>query len=380
MRLEFTRQIVTALLAVFTSGLAQGAEDYSVQQSLEALRVKHGVPALAAAAIVNGVIVDAGAVGFRRTGDETRVTVNDRWHIGSCTKSMTAVLAAMLVDGGRLRWDITVGEVFPELRDKMNGKWANVTLEQLLTHRSGAPGSPPAPLWMMAWQQAGTPREQRLSFTYGLLQLPHEAPAGTKFIYSNQGYAIAGAMLERTMDRPWEEMIKERIFAPLGMTASGFGSPGSASVVDQPRGHVGKTNALQPVEPGPASDNPPAIGPAGTVHCSISDLARYAGWHAAKRIGPGELLHASGTWEKLHLPVGEEAYAMGWGVAERPWAKGKALSHSGSNTMWYAVMWGAPGRNAAFVAAANAGTQDAAKACDEAVSALIQQHLRDGVQ
>jgi hypothetical protein len=67
---------------------------------------------------------------------------------------------------------------------------------------------------------------------------------------------------------------------------------------------------------------------------------------------------------------------MGWDVAQRAWAGGRTLTHAGTNTMWYAVMWVAPERDAAFVAATNAATEGATKACDAAVSALIQRHLR----
>lgn len=369
---------VAALLAViplpYGAAMASGP---TFPEELEALRVQHEVPALAAAAFLDGKIVDATAVGFRKAGNETRVTVEDRWHIGSCTKSMTATLAAMLVEEGRIRWDSTVGEVLPELREKMAGPWAEVTLEQLLTHRAGAPANPPGPLWAMAWQRAGTPREQRLAFAQGLLQLPQEVAAGTKFIYSNQGYSIAGTMLERTMNRPWEELLQERLFAPLGMKSAGFGAPGQPGMLDQPWGHMKK---LEPVEPGPAADNPPAIGPGGTVHCSISDLARYAGRHAQESRGPADLLQEAGAWQKLHTPAEGQTYAMGWHVLERPWAEGRALTHNGTNTMWYAVMWVAPERNAAFVAATNVESKGASQACDAAVSALIQRHLRDSAQ
>lgn len=354
--------------------MESSAESFS--EKLESIRQARQVPALAAAAFVDGKVVDATAVGIRRVGDTTKVTADDLWHIGSCTKAMTATLAAMLVEDGKLRWDTTVGEVFSEKRSKMNGKWAEVRLEQLLSHRAGAPGKPPETLWAEAWKRSGSPRQQRERFSFGLLESPQEVPAGTTYIYSNQGYSVAGAMLERTMNQPWEKMMKERLFAPLGMKSAGFGAPGSRGRIDQPRGHSGKPEALTVHEPGPNADNPPAIGPGGTVHCSISDLARFAGRHALGARGPKDISLREGSWTKLHTAVEGQTYALGWIVTKRDWAGGTTLTHNGTNTMWFAVMWVAPERGEAFVAATNSGSKGAEQACDDAVAALIARHVK----
>ena len=106
------------------------------------------------------------------------------------------------------------------------------------------------------------------------------------------------------------------------------------------------------------------------MHCSISDLARYAGWHARGSRGGRTLLSEKGFAALRRAPAGQD-YALGWSVAERAWAGGATLSHAGSNTMFYAVVWVAPEKNAAFVAATNAAGPEANAACDEAVSALI---------
>lgn len=339
-------------------------------EALETIREKHGLPALAAASIRGVKILESAAIGVRRADAPTKVTLEDRWHIGSCTKSMTAALAAMFVERGELKWTSTVGASFPELRDTMDPQWAGVTLEQLLTHRSGAPAEPPDNVWRNACMQQGTPTEQRLQFVRGLLLRRPEAPPGTKFIYSNQGYAIAGAMLERAAGQPWETLMSTKLFPACVMPNAGFGAPASLGKTNQPWGHLLKEGRFVPVPPGPEADNPPAIGPAGTVHCTIEELARYAAWHArGQRTGTVSLKKES--FIKLHTPPEGGDYAMGWGVASRAWAGGEALTHAGSNTMFFAVIWIAPAKDAAFVAATNCPGEAAAKACDEAVSLLI---------
>ncbi len=71
----------------------------------------------------------------------------------------------------------------------------------------------------------------------------------------------------------------------------------------------------------------------------------------------------------LHRPIDNGEYALGWMVVDRDWAKGTALTHGGSNTMWFAIVWLAPNRKAAFLAATNYGSGFAA--CDEAIGGLI---------
>jgi CubicO group peptidase (beta-lactamase class C family) len=353
------------------SAPAAGAVDFAGQ--LESIRKHNHLPAIAAAAVLNGEITELAAVGLRKAGGNEEVTVDDQWHLGSCTKSMTATLAAMLVEQGKIAWHTTINDVFPELHEVIDDDWQGVTLEQLLSHRGGAPAHPPDDIWMRAWQQRGTPTEQRLKFMGGMITRRPETPPGTKFVYSNQGYAIAGAMLERCAGESWEEMMRTMIFEPLGMQSAGFGSPGTEDEMDQPWGHIGwyVAKKLEPVPPGPDADNPPAIGPAGTVHCSISDLARYCAFHAAEGRGGGSTLLQPASFKKLHTREPNEDYALGWVVQKRAWGGGDVVMHTGSNTMWYCAMWVAPEKNAAFVAATNAASEFADDACDEAIKAMV---------
>jgi len=337
--------------------------------ALEVIRKHHDLPALAVVVVKGGQICDRVAVGVRKLGDSTPVTTNDLFHIGSCTKSMTATLAALLIEEGKLRWDTTIAEVFPELKDRMDPQYRAVTVEQLLTHRGGVPGAPPAGAWNQAWKQKDTATRQRREFIEAVLSQPPEAAPGTKMIYSNQGYAIIGAMLEKLTGTAWETLIAQRLFKPLHMDTAGFGPPGTAGALDQPWGHTRNLLATMPTQ----TDNPPAIAPAGRVHCSLDDLARYTIFHMQPG-QPGSLLKP-GTLKKLHTPPEGGDYACGWIVVQRGWAGGNALMHNGSNTMWYVVMWLAPERNFSVVAATNIGGSGATQGCDEAASCMIKKWL-----
>lgn len=339
---------------------------------LEKIRGKYNLPSLAGAIIEGNQLVASGAVGVRKAGDPELVTVNDQYHLGSCTKAMTATLIALLVEQGKLRWNTTIGEIFPELVPRMDPAYRGVTVEQLLTHRGGVPADlSPGGLWARLWRQSGTPTQQRSVLVEGVLTTRPEAQPGTKFIYSNGGYAIAGAMAERVTGTPWEEMMRTMLFAPLHMGSAGFGAPGNAEAMNEPWGHTIKGGRITPVRPGRRADNPVAIAPAGRVHASMADWASFTALHLIGHQGKGSLLKPE-SFVKMHAPVGD--YAMGWRVLHRPWG-GQVLTHAGSNTMWYCVVWIAPEKNFAVLAATNAGGDRCDKATDEAAWALIQHYL-----
>src|SRR5687768_7254735 len=345
-----------------------------VSELLAPVIQKHDVPGMAAAVVQGGETVAVGVAGVRTRGKPEKVAAGDRFHIGSDTKAMTAMLCGILVDEGKLKWGQTLGETFPELKKSMHAQYQAVTLEQLLTHRGGAPGDlTKDEIWGKLWQHKGTPTSARRLLLQDVTAKAPEAPPGEKYIYSNAGYSIAGHMAEKVAGKSWEDLTSQKIFRPLGMTSAGFGAPGTRAKNDQPRGHKADGTA---VEPGPGADNPVAIGPAGIVHCSIGDWAKFA---AANLPSAKKKLVKPETLKKLHTPVPSDApdappYAMGWIVLDnQPWAGGPALTHGGSNTMWMAVVWLAPAKDFAVVVACN---QASDKACNDAAIALIGDHFK----
>lgn len=340
---------------------------------LEPIREKHSLPSLGALTIVDGKIRDIGTTGLRCHGRTTKVTDDDKWHIGSCTKSMTATLAGTYIEEGKLNWDSTVGEVLGK-KVKMRDEYKSVTLLQLLTHRSGIHGQVPPEIWKRTWKtnHVGDVRNGRREFVEAMLNITPSSKPETKYEYSNAGYVTAGLMLEVLTGDSWENLMRERLFKPLGMRSAGFGAAAKGGRVDQPWGHHDLTT---PQKPGPGDDNPAALGPAGTVHLSLNDLARYVQMHLLDETGP--VIKKKSTFRKLHTAIEDNSdYAGGWFVANRPWASGPALHHNGSNTMSYCVLWLAPKRRFAAIVVSNVGLNHATKPCDDAASALIERHLR----
>ncbi len=240
---------------------------------LEPIRDRYALPALAAAVYDADHALAAGAVGLRAADQpDVAVTVDDRWHLGSDTKAMTATLLARLVERGTLRWDTTLAEAFPDDAPAMRAEYRAVTLEQLLQHRGGLLGnllSRPA-LWNPLRANARPLVELRRAFVAQVLALAPEVPVGT-YLYSNAGYMVVGAAIERATNRPWEDLMRDEVFAPLEMSSCGFGAPATVDTTDAPWGHVTTNGENSPVPPGPGADNPAALGPAGTVHCTLRD-------------------------------------------------------------------------------------------------------------
>lgn len=361
------RRTFLGLVAATPWAMSAAAEEKldNLNEVLSEIRESNGLPALAVAASKGGKVLGAGAVGVRKVGSAVAVTLSDKFHIGSDTKAMTATLVAMQVEQGKVRWEQTLSEIFPERAPKMNEAFRKVTLEMLLTHRAGLPAN------THNYGSAKDPvTSQRLSAMDAVINAPPVHEPGTDFLYSNAGYIIVGAILERITGKAWEALIQEKLFRPLGMTSAGFGPPSKPGQTDQPWGHVLKDAKFKPAY----GDNPPALGPAGTVHCDILDYMKFADLHTSNGKRPTGLVSPE-LMKALHTPGAGRTYAMGWGTGKRTWANGGVLSHAGSNTMNYFMVWLAPEIDFAVAAAVNAAGGKVQQAADQAISKCIQKYV-----
>lgn len=368
-RRDFLTALVLSALGggeTFGSEKRVGKEVLNADGILERMRAANGFPALAGAVANGSEILAAGASGLRCMGKGEPVKVEDRFHFGSLTKSMTATLAARIVEQKKIRWDSTVGEVLHGWSGDVHQSYRDVTLERLLLHRGGAPADAPKEIWREAWRKTGTARAQRERFVRSLLKMGAPTPPDTKFVYSNQGYAIAGAMLEEVSDLAWEALLEKEVFEKVGMKTAGFGVPGLPGEAQEPWGHVQEGAGYKAVQ----QDNPPAIGPAATVHGSVLDFVRYGALHLNGARGVSTDYLESAAWKKLHTPAPGQIYAMGWASKEDAWTGGPALWHNGSNTLFYAILWVSPGRNLTVGVVANADTKDVRQTCEKAAEAL----------
>jgi len=315
------------------------------------------LPGMVAAITSSKGVLALGSAGIRKDGSEERFAEDDVVHLGSCTKAMTSVLMATLVAEGKLSWETSLIAVLPELKDKIHPDHHTVTVWQLLTHRAGVEAN--AVNWWI--HRKMELRARRLAILEENLK---EAPVRKQgsYHYSNLGYLMAGCIAEKMTGSTWETLMQKRIFDPLGMKSAGFGPPGSAGKTNQPWGHVRTDEGWRPRQ----FDNAQALGPAGRVHCSVKDWAKFL---ATLLPGGNKLGLNRKTLNKLITPYG--TYAGGWNVTKRPWGKGTVLSHSGSNTMWYALAWVAPEIDRAFLVVTNSRDEHSHPTCDQMIGKLI---------
>ncbi|MCB1209390.1 MAG: beta-lactamase family protein [Verrucomicrobiales bacterium] len=356
-----------ALLLVLSTVLtAAGAEPIDLSAKLVSVLHDSPVPCIGAAVIVNGQIIGYGASGVRKKGDPTLVTRDDVFHIGSCGKAMTATLIGMLVDDGKLRFDMPLKDLFKS--EKIHPLLQPVTLRQILDHESGLPANIPQDTKVSSRGTNSSPLKQRSALIRTVLTASPSSVG--QFVYSNVGYATAGHAAELATGIAYEDLMRERLFKPLGMTSAGFGAPGNPAKVDAPWGHL-----ANPIPPGPRADNPPAIAPAGTMYFSMLDWAKFIQFQLTGE--PAGLIQPT-TLQSLHtIAHPGTTYSCGWGHTPRTWAQGEALTHSGSNTMWFCIAWLAPKTQSAVLVACNYGIRDeAAKTCDQAAAMFISEYLR----
>ena len=242
-----------------------GEPDFA--ELLNSIRLEERLPGLAAAIIVDGKLFSAAAVGVRETGTKNWLTVNDKFLIGSCAKAFTATTAAILVEEGQLNWKTTLRDVFPDL--DMLPEYENITVEQLLSHRAGLPKNlkEGKASWLIDYEfdkkRGSSPEILRLQYLEKTLQSPLINPPGQVIHYSNSGYLLVGAILEKIAGQTYESLRAEKIFQPLDIKTAGYGIPADSGASSQPWGHVWDLSSSFIVY---RSDYPNFFAPTGYLH------------------------------------------------------------------------------------------------------------------
>jgi CubicO group peptidase (beta-lactamase class C family) len=269
---------------------------------LHALAEKYQLPGAVGAILHGDKIVALGSTGVRKLGDPAPFLVTDTIQLGSDTKAMTAILIGQLIDRKKLAFDTTMAEAFPELAPGMNPLTSGVTVRNLLDHTAGLPHD--LDWWALNATGLSLGDQRHMAVQQALAAAPATPIGG--FSYSNVSFVILGAIVEAKTGTSWEAVLQEEIFGPLHMTSAGFGAPGSRGKVDQPWGHSDDGGRLTPAQ----IDNPPVLGPAGTVHCSIGDWSRFIAEILRGAQGHPTLVSAT-TFKELITPLPNHDYAGG---------------------------------------------------------------------
>lgn len=308
--------VALAVLLISTQAAARPLDADRLDDALEGLRGELGIPGMAVAVVHDGSLVLAEGYGTRRAGGNAPVDEDTLFAIGSATKAFTATAIGMAVEESDLGWDDRVVDRLPGF--SLHDPWvtAEITLRDLLAHRSGLP--PANLMWLPASHDSETL----------LRRLRHLEPVAgfrSSFTYQNLLYLAAGRILERTTGRPWAEFLDRRIFSPLAMertTATVAALAGRPNVATP---HVRVDDRSVPV----AYRDIDHVGPAGSINSSAADLARWLRFLLAEPAEEGGSLIEPATleetwrpqtivpmddpvWSAFHPAASRSSYGMGW--------------------------------------------------------------------
>jgi len=312
-----------------------------------------GIAGLAIAIVHNDSVVYERGFGVREVGKPDRVDAHTLFAIGSNTKLFTSVLAGMMVDAKKMKWDAPATTYLPSFQ--LYDPWVTreITLRDLLSHRSGL-GRRGDMLWY------GSPFD-RAEILRRIRYLKPNSSFRSQYGYQNIMVMAAGEATAAAAGRSWDDLVKERIFQPLGMSASNTSVRDLARATDVATPHLlsdGKLTAI----PWRNIDN---IGPAGSINSSVDDMAKWLRFLlAGGKAGDRQLLAAATLREiaspQTITPGAEDTlspsthfHAYGLGVGMYDLLGVKVMSHTGGiDGMLSQVTW-VPERRLGFVILTN---------------------------
>jgi CubicO group peptidase (beta-lactamase class C family) len=247
------------------------------------------VPGLAIAIVRNDSVVLAKGYGVRTVGKPDKVDARTLFAIGSSSKAFTAMAVAMLVGQGKVKWDDRATEYLPELQLYDAYATHELTVRDLLTHRSGLTA---ADLMLFA---------EHMTRDSALHQIRYVKPTysfRSHFGYSNLMYLAAGQLSARVTGTSWDSVMSRMIFAPLGMTSSNTSVTLLEHLPDVATPHDEIDDTLRTIP----YFNLDAIGPAGSINSNVLDMAQWVRFQLAGGKVAGKSLIDSVAFDETHTP------------------------------------------------------------------------------
>lgn len=289
------------------------------------------VPGLAIGIVRNDSTLFTQGYGTRTMGTTQPVDEHTLFAIGSASKAFTATLAAMMVDAGKMRWDDPATKYLPDLQMFDPYVSRELTLRDMLTHRSGlARGD-------LVWFAGGYDRDEilrRVRF------LQPSWSMRSRFGYQNIMYLAAGQAVARVAGKSWDDLVRERIFLPLGMGETSTSTRDVQGKANLATPHLAVNDTLN-IVPYHNIDN---IGPAGSINSNVSDMLKWVRFQLAAGSVNGKTLLSPSALAETHaaqmvVPLSADAkafnpfthlesYGMGWFLQDY---RGHELDQHGGN-------------------------------------------------
>jgi CubicO group peptidase (beta-lactamase class C family) len=342
----FSRALHTTSLLALLLGAACSSDDDSaledtasldgVQRAeldgwIDAALERYEVPGAAVAIVRGNDVVYQGAFGVRGLEDRTPVTLDTRFMIGSVTKSMTSLMAATVVDDGKLSWDARVVGELPGFALSDPASTRDITVRNLLNHTHGVARND------TALMVEPLPPTQMIA---SLQSLPIVAPPGESYIYHNQTYSTGGFLAaladgarydDASLKEGYARAMQERVFESIGMTRTTLDFDAALADPDHamPTAFSASDGSLAPV-PIDFERFTGTTSPAGAVWSSVTDMAAYAATQLTGLAPDGSRVVSDESLRETHtqaIAYGEGAgYAMGWNTRD---------SYLGTRAVWH---------------------------------------------
>ena len=329
--MRFILLVVVAILATPLTSAAQRGPLAGFDAYITSAMRDWKVPGLAIAIVRNDSIVHMRGYGTRTMNANEPVDEHTIFAIGSSSKAFTATLIGMLVDEGKLRWDDPAHLYLPglELFDPYVSK--ELTVRDLLTHRSGLTRGD------LVWYATEYDRRDVLR---RVRYLKPTWSMRARFGYQNIMYLAAGEVAAAISGRSWDDLVRERIFTPLGMSESSTSIRALPQMRNVATPHAEIDDTLHTV-PWKNIDN---IAPAGSINSSVADMSQWVRMQLnGGKVGTKSVVSA-GTLTETHsaqtvIPLSADnrqlnpythlqAYGLGWFIQDY---RGRELRQHGGN-------------------------------------------------
>ena len=340
------RRWTVALIALIASlapsrVVAQGKEPWvGLDAYVEAAMKTWQVPGLALAVVRNDSVIYARGYGVRENGRPDRVDERTIFAIGSASKAFTSAAIAMLVDEKKVSLDANPSVYLPGFQLWDPYATRELTVRDLLSHRSGlARGE-------LAWYGSGFDRDEivrRVRF------LTPSWSFRSQFGYQNIMYITAGQVVAKVSGRPWDDFVRDRIFTPLGMTASTTSVKGVRGQPNVSSPHATVNDTVR-VIPWRDIDN---AGPAGSINSNAVDMAQWVRLQLGRGTYGGKTLISPKSADEMHQAqtviridsaaraanpdTHLEAYGLGWFLEDY---RGRMVVHHGGNVDGFTALVG----------------------------------------
>ncbi|MEO7962615.1 MAG: serine hydrolase [Gemmatimonadaceae bacterium] len=336
---RFTRPALYAVLLATVIALPAGAQKKAAGPSFAALDAyvannmkQFHVPGVAIAIVKNDSIVYAKGYGTRTLGQNQPVDDNTIFAIGSSSKAFTTALIAMAVDEGKMKWNEKVAAYLPSFQLYDSYASRDLTIRDIVSHRSGlARGD-------LSWYLSGFSRDEILR---RVRYLEPSWGFRSTFGYQNLMFLAAGQSVAAAEGRSWDDLVKSKIFAPLGMNSSSTSISALEGKPNVATPHAEWSDTVHTI-PYKNIDN---IGPAGSINSNVRDMAQWVRMQLGHgKYGTQQIL-STGNHDEMWLPnihirlegptamflapgANLAAYGMGWFLQD---FNGHLAVHHGGN-------------------------------------------------